>query len=384
MTINSRPPDLGVEYAGFWTRFAAYLLDVAIIMMLTLAIGVGASFIGEAGVMIAGVATLLINLFYFPVMESSQRQATFGKSLCGIKVTDLDGQRLTFWRSLLRNIAKILSAIPFCIGFLLAAFTGRKQALHDMLANCLVVRTAPSTLLKVFIMAVLGIMLTLGSGAAYFYSVSLPQMGNPLTGMMQDISKGIPATHQAPKVMPHGELKPANTDAKFDRLVGSTLSGFEDKNMTRVGPAILELSEIHGDAVWIYVHLPLSEGDTQAIAEITVTSVMDRSGKNYFDSNSNFEQGSIFLPPPLDTNSRPVPHLAGLRTVHITSGLSDQTLQKIEGKIRISFPLELQPVTFEASNGISVLTAAKRNHNATMVGLLQRYGATLELSLNHE
>ncbi|MDX8400478.1 MAG: RDD family protein [Gallionellaceae bacterium] len=359
MSINSRPSDLGVEYAGFWVRFAAYLLDVAIILFLTLAITLGATFVGEAGVMIAGVATLLINLLYFPVMESSQRQATFGKSLCGIKVTDLDGKQLTFLRSLLRNIAKILSAIPFCIGFLLAAFTGRKQALHDMLANCLVVRTTPSQLLKVLLMAVLGIALTLGSGAAYFYYVYLPQMGNPFTGMMQDASNSIPAAHQPTKVIPaHSELKPANTDAKFDSLIGPTLSGFDDIGMTKVGQAILELSKIIGDSVWVYVHLPLSKGDTQAIAEVTVTSVVDRSGKNYYDSDSNLEQGSFYLSPHLNTKSSPIHHLAGIRTVHITPGLSDQTLQKIEGKIRISFPLELQPVSFEAGEESQEKTAA--------------------------
>ena len=67
-------------------------------------------------------------------MEGSSHQATVGKIALGIQVTDLAGDRLSFGRALGRNLAKLISAI------ILAAFTERKQALHDMIAGALVVK----------------------------------------------------------------------------------------------------------------------------------------------------------------------------------------------------------------------------------------------------
>jgi uncharacterized RDD family membrane protein YckC len=73
-------------------------------------------------------------------MESSAWQATLGKKILGLKVTDLSGNRITFARASGRFFGKILSGMILGIGFLMAGFTARKQALHDILAGCLVLR----------------------------------------------------------------------------------------------------------------------------------------------------------------------------------------------------------------------------------------------------
>lgn len=78
---------------------------------------------------------------YFAWMESSPRQATFGKLAMGAKVTDGHGARLSFPRALLRNVAKLLSVITLGIGFMMAGWTRQKQALHDMVSSALVVST---------------------------------------------------------------------------------------------------------------------------------------------------------------------------------------------------------------------------------------------------
>jgi uncharacterized RDD family membrane protein YckC len=78
-------------------------------------------------------------VLYFPVLECSSLQATPGKLALGIKVTDMQGNRIGFGRALGRNLAKIISAIILYIGFIMAGFTQKKQALHDMIAGCLVV-----------------------------------------------------------------------------------------------------------------------------------------------------------------------------------------------------------------------------------------------------
>jgi uncharacterized RDD family membrane protein YckC len=131
-----------LEYAGFWRRYAAISVDSAIIYGVIALIAV-------AGVnpfdLILQLAIWFVFGIYFIAMESSPWQATLGKRLVGIYVTDLQGERVSFLRSLGRSMAKGISAMVLYIGFLMAAFTGRKQGLHDMLASCLVLRTPSSS-----------------------------------------------------------------------------------------------------------------------------------------------------------------------------------------------------------------------------------------------
>jgi len=81
---------------------------------------------------------------YFAILESTF-QATLGKRALGLKVTGIDGEPISFGRASLRYFGKILSAAILSIGFLMAAFTKKKQALHDILASCLVIRIEKST-----------------------------------------------------------------------------------------------------------------------------------------------------------------------------------------------------------------------------------------------
>jgi uncharacterized RDD family membrane protein YckC len=78
------------------------------------------------------------NWLYEAFMESSTYQATLGKMIFGMKVTDLYGNRISFGRATGRHFAKYISFIIFCIGFIMVGFTERKQGLHDILAGTLV------------------------------------------------------------------------------------------------------------------------------------------------------------------------------------------------------------------------------------------------------
>lgn len=82
----------------------------------------------------------VIGWLYSAIMESSRFQGTLGKIVLGIRVTDLSGQRVGFGRATGRYFAKILSAMIFCVGFLMVAFTEKKQGLHDMIASTLVLK----------------------------------------------------------------------------------------------------------------------------------------------------------------------------------------------------------------------------------------------------
>jgi len=121
-----------VEYAGFWRRFVAILIDGILLGI------IGAILTSQMDDSTAGTVSALIGWLYYAGMESSSRQATIGKSLMGIYVVGLDGQRISFLRATGRYFAKILSALIFMIGYIMAAFTARKQALHDIIASTLV------------------------------------------------------------------------------------------------------------------------------------------------------------------------------------------------------------------------------------------------------
>lgn len=144
-----------VVYAGFWLRVAACLLDSVILMILGAVAGgifgfflgavMGASGAGMDNIRVVGAVFgyaigIILNWLYFTLFEASKKQATPGKIALGILVMDTDGNRITFGRANGRYWGKILSGMTLLIGYLMAAFTQQKQALHDMMADCLVVR----------------------------------------------------------------------------------------------------------------------------------------------------------------------------------------------------------------------------------------------------
>jgi len=195
-----------LEYAGFWSRVAALIVDNAIVTIFGLALLIAAGFVGAGAVVIANLAFFLVAILYWPLMECSERQATIGKQLLGIQVTDANGARLTFVRSLLRNLAKIISSLPFGLGFLLAAFTARKQALHDMITKCLMVRAGPSHFLKAVVATVGALVILIGGGYYYFTDVYLPQVTQEMAQQMEkaqkEAQKGAPAAKPAPAQPP--------------------------------------------------------------------------------------------------------------------------------------------------------------------------------------
>ena len=133
-------------YGGFWKRFAAAIIDGCILMVMGFIIG---GFIGfvyglatgtSAGASVFGnIVGIIIGWLYFSLMESSSKQGTLGKIALGIKVTDLSGNAISFGRATGRHFSKIISTIILLVGYLMVAFTSKKQGLHDMIAGCLVV-----------------------------------------------------------------------------------------------------------------------------------------------------------------------------------------------------------------------------------------------------
>lgn len=154
------------KYAGFWLRFVAYIIDYIILYVINLIILV--PILGMVGISMASsnfdmstmsegdamamvttilmavvagsIALLVVQLLYYSIMESSKFQGTVGKIALGLKVTDVNGGKLNFVKALLRNLGKIVSGAILLIGYIMAGFTEKKQALHDMFVGALVVK----------------------------------------------------------------------------------------------------------------------------------------------------------------------------------------------------------------------------------------------------
>lgn len=119
----------GFEYAGFWLRFAATLIDGLILLIPSSILAFLLPF-----------SEIILNWLYYACLESSKSQATLGKRIVGIKIVDYNGKRITFGRASGRHFSKLISALILGVGFLMIAFTSEKQGLHDIIAKCYVIK----------------------------------------------------------------------------------------------------------------------------------------------------------------------------------------------------------------------------------------------------
>lgn len=126
--------NLHLNYAGFWIRFAAYLIDLILVIVVVIIL-MFAFDMFETSEGIVNLMYFSIMLVYYSVMESSSTQGTLGKMALKLKVGDKDGNRLTYMNALGRYFAKIPSGMILGIGYLMAAWDEKKRALHDKIAD---------------------------------------------------------------------------------------------------------------------------------------------------------------------------------------------------------------------------------------------------------
>jgi uncharacterized RDD family membrane protein YckC len=158
-------PEVGI-YAGLGRRFVAFIVDLILVLLIGSVVvtffslvngikylyyltvsGAHYSTLTEAGTLDAAVGPILaaygmllvvVPWLYFAGFESSRSQATPGKVLMSLVVTDMQGSKPTFARTTLRFFGKFISALIIFIGFIMIGFTKKRQGLHDRIAGCLV------------------------------------------------------------------------------------------------------------------------------------------------------------------------------------------------------------------------------------------------------
>jgi len=166
-TVPPQKMPRAIAYAGFFYRFGAFLVDSILFgvffwivsQVIGLFMGTRITRImqlsgfnpGSPGIppeligslvdlfFVTLVVNLVLSWLYFASFESSSMQATPGKRLLGMKVTDLDGDPISFGMATGRFLGKIISTLILLIGYLMAAFTAKRQALHDLIAGTVVI-----------------------------------------------------------------------------------------------------------------------------------------------------------------------------------------------------------------------------------------------------
>jgi uncharacterized RDD family membrane protein YckC len=149
-------------YAGFWIRFIAYIIDafvmgigimiimvpLVVVMVLALPINSGSRYGSDSGFgtifccvyCLSIIVSLAGQWLYFAWFESSKYMGTPGKILMGLAVTDENGDRISFRKATLRYVSKLFTNVIFCIGYIVIAFTSKKQGLYDMIADTYVIK----------------------------------------------------------------------------------------------------------------------------------------------------------------------------------------------------------------------------------------------------
>lgn len=159
METIARPVPGNTDYAGFWLRLAAHIIDHfiisfvlgAIVSFTMLIMGISAGIFEDLDnpatqmiflsfSLVIGSAAMIVTWLYYAMMESSSYQGTLGKMALSIKVTNMEGQKITFAQATGRFFGKILSTFILYIGYFMIGFTEKKQGLHDILAQCLVLK----------------------------------------------------------------------------------------------------------------------------------------------------------------------------------------------------------------------------------------------------
>ena len=148
--MQESPPGemIRTTYAGFWLRAGALVIDTVLLTVIGVVVGFVVGFVfGFLFGIVPDSVLVGLQLFsavlawlYYAIQESSRWQATIGKRFLNLRVTDVDGRQISFARATGRVLGKFLSFLTFGLGYVMAGFTDRRQALHDMIAGCLVLR----------------------------------------------------------------------------------------------------------------------------------------------------------------------------------------------------------------------------------------------------
>lgn len=259
-------------YAGFWQRFAATFIDGFIVTLFSIpafviiALGASSSKSAQATTTLAGyIIIYAISAIYFSLMESGERSATYGKRWLGIKVHDLDGNRISGGRAFARWLSHFFSYVTLYIGFIMQPFTERKQALHDMISGTVVIDSGEK---KNSAGVIIGVVVAFFVGIAVIgilAAIAIPAYQDYLT--RAGTAEGLAQAEGASRLVEIYYLKTGNVPATLDE------AGF-----TAVpSPSIAEIKVNPENAVISVLFAPTA-GQTLAAKHLILTPSKEATG----------------------------------------------------------------------------------------------------------
>ena len=346
-----------MQYAGFWRRFVAMLIDFFILTLcqigLVILLVVSAEeIINQFGGLI-DLLWVIIFWLYVAGMESSSKQATLGKMALGLQVTDSEGNRTTFLRATGRNMAKSLSFMTLMIGYLMAAFTEKKQGLHDIVADCLVIKRKESSILKIVLIAMLSAALLTGALGAYVYYIKWPQWAKATEEVLQDPEKLFEQPKgplpEKTKTTDESTAPKSLTKEDYEKQLAAPPKVPVSGMNVIAGPTLMEISTFFSDKFWIKVIMPTIPNfeNKLATAKVLVNTIKNKENKNFYDPDHTFES-DFFRKVSFSRKNNPVPHLEGRRSVNFIPGINKNNIVSVTGSIVFSLPINIASASFSA------------------------------------
>lgn len=194
-------------YSGFWRRFVASFLDGLIMLIPAWLLGMLLPYVGG----------IILGLIYKPVFEASALKGTPGKAMMGMVVLSETGERLTLKQAYIRYFCSILSGLVLCIGYLMNLFTAKRQTLHDMIAESVVINQEPPDLNYFQVWkSEMKVLFNRLSGDATAVSNAASSASSSISTQSADVSKAIEDLH---RLFQSGALSQAEYDAKKQELL---------------------------------------------------------------------------------------------------------------------------------------------------------------------
>lgn len=354
-----------VNYAGFWQRFGAVLIDGMAIQVVFLLIAVAVFFVAPEN-SVNGISKTLDVLFfifavtYEPLMEASRYQATIGKIAAGVKVTSINGEKISVARAFGRRFAMILSMLPLCLGFVVAAFTPKKQALHDLLAKTVVVKIGKSyfwrimaitTVLYIAVIASAGYYVAqhLGAWISAGFNSGGAAMGEAIKSadenkiVAEEISKNSP-------ILPYNVSEAQYEDFLANRDVKFTP---DPKNPT-LYPAkaiVFEWSSFFASekpSQWLKIHtLPELNLGRGGYAVVKTTNVLNNNGEDIYDNSmeTDFFQKKFDSINSFEQN--PVTEICNLQ---LKKDTKETDIKSVSGTIHLYLPINPKVIAISGAD----------------------------------
>jgi len=277
---HAAPLDPAGEYsAGFWLRAGAYMIDGFIVAVVSVIF----TFLLPAGISV--LARLILSAAYFTVMPVQNNGQTLGKMAAGVAIVRDDGTPLSYGRSFARWLGYLVSGLTLCLGFICAAFTHRKRALHDYIADTRVVRVEELNLGRKIAVIGVGLLFPLLVVLGIAAAIAIPKFSNLTQQANEGGTKGRLGMLRSALSIYYGDTQ-GNYPPTLDALVPKYIPALEAPNLPnqpvppgveQYGPEVcagpkgtdLDPAKLRNTGKWGYVVAPKAPCDGMVFVDST-------------------------------------------------------------------------------------------------------------------